>query len=286
MTKLPPDPSQRWPDLRPVGADLPLRDYLAEAWRRREFAITVPLGELRAQNQDTALGQLWHLLNPLLLVGVYFVIFDVILDVSERGGVQNFLAFLLVGVVTFNYTRTAMQSGARMIVKNRNLMQSINFPKVILPISALVTETYTHLFAIPVMWLLLIVTGVRPSFAWLLVVPIIVVQAAFNLGLGMVTARMTFHFRDVEQVLPYALRIWFYMSGVIFPVTDRLIANETLLFVLQLNPMFSIIEMSRAAFIDGRFDAGYWATSCIWALAVLGLGFWFFRRAESEYSRV
>jgi teichoic acid transport system permease protein len=282
---IPADPASVWPELRLIGDKAPLREYLRDVWDRREFALAVPLGEMKAQNQDTVFGQLWHLLNPLFLVAVYYLVFGVILDI-HRGGVENYIAFLLVGVVTFDFTRTAMQSGSRMIVKNRALVQSINFPRTILPVSALIQETLSQFWAIGVMWVLLILTGVRPNWLWLLVVPILATQVMFNLGMGMLTARLTFHFRDVQQFLPYVLRIWFYGSGVLFPVNEQLIANETLRMLLMLNPMWALIEIGRDAFLDGHADPRVWGLALGWSLAAMLFGFWYFRRAESEYGRV
>lgn len=289
---IPGDLLARNPGLRRVGTKLPLRDYLSELWRRREFAITVPLGELKAQNQDTALGQLWHLLNPLLLIGIYYFVFGVVLGVDDEGsggrrGIEEgqYLPFLIVGVITFNYTRSCMQSGARMIVKNRRLVQSINFPRAILPISSIVSETVSHFYALPVMFGLLLVVGVTPSWGWLLVVPIVVVQALFNLGVSMAVARFAFHFRDAQNFMPYLLRLWFYMSGVLYPVTGDEIPSWART-VLQLNPVWSIIEISRDAFLRSEVTGWVWALAGGWTLAALLGGFWYFRQAESEYGRV
>jgi teichoic acid transport system permease protein len=284
--EIPDDVLARYPNLRRVGASLPLRDYLTEVWRRREFAITVPLGELKAQNQDTTLGQLWHLLNPLMLIGVYYFVFGVVLGVSERGGVDNYLPFLIVGVIVFNYTRSAVQAGARMIVKNRRLVQFINFPRAILPVSSIVSETVSHFYAVPVMLLLLMLTGEQPRFSWLLLVPIIALQALFNLGLSMMVARFAFHFRDVQNFMPYLLRLWFYMSGVLYPITAELIGRDWVRLLLQLNPIWSIIEISRDALLDGEFQPAVWGLALAWTLVSLVLGFVYFRRAESEYGRV
>lgn len=283
---IPDEPGSIWPELRLVSTRLPLSEYLRDAWRLREFAVSVPLGELRAQNQDTFLGQFWHLLNPLFLGGVYYLIFGVFLDVSGRGNVDNYIAFLLVGILTFEYTRRAVQSGARMIVKNRQLVQTINFPRVILPASSLVSETVTFLYSIPVMWVLLLASGVRPTWTWLLVAPLLVVQIGFNLGLAMVTARLTFHFRDVQQVLPFLLRIWLYVSGVIFPISPQLIESDALRSVLQINPMYVIIEIARGILIEGQIDGWYWAQGVAWSTLLLVAGFLFFRQAESEYGSV
>jgi teichoic acid transport system permease protein len=292
---LPEDPAAAWPEVREVGVRLPLRIYLAEVWRRREFAVTVPLGELRAQNQDTVLGQLWHLLNPLMLIGIYFFLFQVVLNVESRRGVDNYLAFLTVGVITFNYTRSSIQSGARMIVKNRKLVQSINFPRAILPLSSMVAETVSHLYAIPVMFLVVLLApggiatpveqgGVRPMWSWLLIVPVMLVQLLFNLGAGMITARLAFHFRDVQQFLPYLLRLTLYASGVIIPLT--IIEQDLVREILKLNPIYNLIEMARGAVLYGTFEPRTWLIGVTSTLTILVVGFWFFRRAENEYGNV
>jgi len=285
---LPGPPEALWPELQRVGSKLPLREYLREIWRRREFAVTVPMSELRANNQDTALGQLWHLLNPLMLVGVYYLVFGVILQVETRRGmdVDDYLPFLIVGVLTFNFTRSSVRTGAKMIVKNRKLVQSINFPRAILPASAMVSETVAHFFAIPVIFVLILLTGVRPSATWLLVVPIVIVQAFLNLGLCMAMARISFHFRDVENVMPFLLRVWFYISGVLFPINPVLIPQPFLRNLLEFNPGFAVVQISRDAFLDGTFDPRMWAIASGWAVFAVIVGFWFFRRAESEYGRV
>lgn len=286
---LPADPAATWPDVHEVGIRLPLRTYLREMWRRREFAVTVPLGELRAQNQDTVLGQVWHLLNPMMLIAIYFFIFQVVLEVEGRRGIENYLAFLTVGVITYNYTRSSMQAGARMIVKNRRLVQSINFPRAILPASSMVSETVSHLYALPVMFIVVILSDltddpIRPMWGWLLVVPATVAQLLFNLGLAMIVARLAFHFRDVQQFLPYLLRLGMYASGVLIPLS--IVPNARLRQVLELNPIYNLIEMVRGAVLRGTADPTVWLLGCGWALAMFLLGFWYFRRAENEYGNV
>ena len=291
-TPIPDDLIAQNPQLRRVGVKLPLRAYLRELWLRREFAITVPMGELRAQNQDTSLGQLWHLLNPLFLIGIYYFVFGIVIDIEGRRGVEDYLPFLIVGIITFNYTRSSMNSGARMIVKNRRLVQSINFPRAILPVSSIVSETVSHLYAVPVMLVLLLSTNllddtrVWPTWWWLLLIPILLLQLLFNLGLAMATARFAFHFRDVQNFMPYALRLWFYMSGVLYPINEDLIETAWIRQLLQLNPAWSIIEIARDALLYQRAVGWVWALALGWTVVILLFGFWYFRQAESEYGRV
>ncbi len=285
---LPDDPRERWPHLHRVGVRLPLRDYLRELWRRREFAITVPLGELKAQNQDSALGQIWHLLNPLLLIAVYYLIFGVILQVEERRGVDNYLPFLIVGVIIFDYTRTSIQAGARMIVKNRKLVQSINFPRAVLPLSAIVSEAIAHLYSLPIMLVLVTVVpgGPAPQWTWLLLVVVFVLQSMFNLGISMVVARLSFHFRDMQQLLPFVMRLYFYSSGVLIPINPEIIPNTALVTILQLNPAYLIVEMAREAVLAGPLEPQVWLLGAAWSVSMLLVGFWYFRAAENEYGRV
>lgn len=269
--------------LAPVGRRLPWHAYLKELWRRRDFIVTLAVGSLRAQNQATVLGQLWHLMNPLLLVGVFFLIFGVLLkDVSR--GVDNYLAFLVVGIITFTYTQKTLQSAARVFIVHQRLVQTINFPRGALPASAVLSETLAHLPALAVMIALVIATGEPLHPAWVLVVPATVLQAAFNLGAGMVVTRLTFHFRDVQQLLPYVFRLWFYVSGIIFSL-DR-IPGEHVRAILRANPMAAFVTIFHRLVLEGRVDAGAWGVAAAWTAATLVVGAVFFRRAEQEYGRV
>jgi len=282
---LPADPVAAWPGLRRVGARESLVTYVRDLWRWRNFIITVPLNDLRAQNQDTVLGQLWHLLNPLLLTGIYYMIFGVILGIS-RGGVENYIAFLIIGVIVFNYSRTAMRTGASIIVRNRQLVQNINFPRAALPLSALIEECISHMFALAVMFIVVATTGVRPSVTWLLVVPIVIVHTLMNLGFAMFVARFTFHFRDTQQFLPYMLRILFYVSGVLIPLDGRFADMPRALTFLRINPIYVVIDITRDAIMHHRFDPSQWWLAIAWTTVLFVGGFIYFRAAESEYGLV
>lgn len=264
-----------------LGVRPSLREYLRSVWQRRDFALTIPIGQLRAQNQDTVLGQFWHLLNPLFSAAVYYLIFGVILQIDR--GVDNFPAFLIVGVFIFQYITKSLMAGARVIISNVKLMQSINFPRIILPLGAVIGETVAFVPGLGAMGLVLILTGEYPSIFWLLAFPIIALQAIFNLGLALVAARSTFHFRDVQNVLPYLTRIWFYASGVLFSIEAW--TEGTLQLVLELNPAYAFLELMRDAMLHGRIDPQLWMVAAGWTTIIFCFGFWWFSRHETEYGR-
>jgi teichoic acid transport system permease protein len=150
----------------------------------------------------------------------------------------------------------------------------------------MIKGTVSHCIAIGVMWLVVLATGVRPTVTWLLVIPFLVLHSVFNLGLMLFTARFAFHFRDTQQFLPYALRIWFYMSGVLIPIEARFVQMPSARAILQANPIYVIIEIARDAFIHNTFDPTMWWTASAWAAGLLVAGFAYFHRAESEYGLV
>lgn len=270
-----------WPELQRVGVRPPLRQYLIETWKWQPFIITIAKSELRVQHQNTMLGQLWHLLNPLLLAAVYYFVFGIIVDIN-RGQVDNYVAFLIVGIFVFTFTQKAMQTGARIIIKNQPLLQTLNFPRAVLPASGLVGETLSHLPAIGTMCVLLLLTGESIRWTWLLIVPALLLQVVFTGGLVCCAARLAFHFRDVQQLLPYVLRLWFYMSGILFSV--EVIGNDGLKTLLQLNPMNAFVTIFRDATMSGSFEPFSWAIALVSSLCVAIVGFWYFRQAETEYA--
>lgn len=270
------DPSR----LRRLGADEPLHDYLAEAWARREFAVVVPANDLRAQNMDTVLGQLWHFLNPAALVGVYWLVFGVLLSTDR--GVPNFLGFLVVGVLLFQLTQRVAQDGAVAIPRNEGLIRSIQFPRALLPISSLVGQTIAFVPAIGVMLVTLLATGETPSARWLLFPLVLTAHALFNLGLAFLAAKLGAITPDLPQVLPHLFRLVFYLSGILFSV-ERVVDNDTLVDLCAANPIYAFVTAARWCLIGSTADAGVWISMLAWAVLAPVVGLLWFRVDEHRY---
>ena len=111
------------------------RSYVRDLWSRREFAWFLASGNLKARNASTALGLAWWVLNPLIMAGVYFLVFGFIFN--ARQGESQYLAYLLSGMFAFNFVTMSMTGGANSILANSKLLANIRFPRLILPLSAL-----------------------------------------------------------------------------------------------------------------------------------------------------
>lgn len=265
-----------------LGVRPPLPAYFREMWRRREFAWDVPIGELRSQHMDTVLGNLWHLLNPLLLLAVYFLIFGVVLQVSR--GIDNFLAFLAIGVFLFHYMQRTVTAGAKSIVRNEGLIRSITFPRALLPLSSAVEQTLAFAPACLVMILFAVVTGEPITVQWLLLAPILFGLMLFNIGGAFIAARITNSFRDFENVLPFVFRILFYASGILYSLEDR-VNDERWLTAFAANPVYAYVTLARGAIMGLPARPEIVVSALAWTLVLAVGGFVYFRAGEQEYGR-
>lgn len=267
--------------LRPVGGRLTLVPYLRSMWRRREFLLALTSSRLRARTSAATLGGVWNVLEPLLLAGVYYLIFGVVVD--GRSGIDNYAAFLVLGLFTFYYTQKSVLDGARVIASNERLLRSIHVPRGLLPLSSVLAQATLHLPAVAVMLTLVLITGERPHLTWLLLLPIIALQTVFNLGLVFAAARLTYEIPDVERVLPYVLRIWLYFSVLLYSV--ELLPEEPgwIRNVFVANPMYPFIQLTRRVALDGQLGEAMWWSAAGWSLLALVLGFFLFSRREQAY---
>lgn len=265
-----------------LGRRMPIAAYLRALWNRREFAWAVPMNELRAQNMDTVLGNLWHLLNPLMLVGVYWLVFGAILKVERVPGVP-YIAFLAVGVFLFQYTQKSTIQGAKSIIGNVGLIRSMQFPRAILPLSAVIQETIALLPALVLMLIVVIVAGITPNPLWPLLIVLVALQALFNLGAAFIVARFTDYFRDLQNVLPYIFRLLFYASAIIFPASQYV--DDDYLVFFDLNPLYAFVTTARDILLEGVFDPLRWASAVVWTAVLLVSGFLYFRAHEHRYGR-
>ena len=253
--------------------------YLKEAWRRREFAIVVPAQDLRAQNMDTTLGQFWHLLNPALLVGVYFLVFGVIID--TRRGVDNFLGFLIIGVVLFHLTQRVALEAAGSITQNLGLIRSIQFPRILLPAASLNGQTAAFVPALVLALLAVLATGELPTLRWLALPGVLVAQFAFNFGVALLVARIGTTLPDLRQILPHLFRLLFYGSGVIFSV-EAFVHSALWRKAFALNPIYDVITCARWCLLGEPVDLWVVVGLVVWCVVMPSVGFVVFHRSEQR----
>ena len=276
--------SEPYGNLRDVHEAQRLWPYLTGLWARRSYIWFVARSELRNRQMTSILGNLWHLLNPLLTIAVFYLIFGVVLTGIDRGA-DNYILFLAVGVLVFGDTQRAAIAGGNSIVNNRGVIQAISFPRALLPISQTITETLAALPNVAVMFAFAILTGESPNLRWLLIFFVIAAQFVFNAGLAMIAARATAHFPDTTQILPFVFRILMYTSGVIFSV-ESFTDGESYGWLFDINPLYAYVSVARWTIAGGDLLGVWLICAAISTIASIALGFSWFRAGEERYARV
>lgn len=266
-----------------VGDEQP--SYLSEAWRRRDFVWYTAISNIRARHSNTFLGLAWWLLNPLILGGIYFVVFGIIL--GTRRGDPHYIGYILSGLFAFFFTRTVVNSGTQSMRTNSRLIATRRFPRMLLPATTVVEAGIEFAGSVvPLMLIIGVAGGVWPGPNTLMFFPILILHTMFNFGLTLIFTQLIVPIPDIGKMTSYMTRIWLYMSPVIFPIEDRLRELSEFWFkVLSVNPMVSILGIYRGALLDRPFPMYYWLIASAWAVGLLIVGVTTFRANEGKLVR-
>lgn len=263
-----------------------LLSYVRQSWQRRHFALAMPADKFRSRNQNTILGNIWNLLNPLLTASVYFLIFGVILDASR--GIDNYIFWLVIGLFAFRLTQSTVMQGALSITSKQGLVRSLRFPRVLLPVSSTIGELITFAFEVLILFVFAFATGEGASWRILLLPAVVALHTLFNFGCALIAARCNDSFRDVEKFLPFVFQILRYLSGVMVPLAlfeDR--GPKIIHLVLSWNPLVLIFDTYRWVFMSDGVEIHMLDVVTLIAvnLMVVLVGLKFFASAEHRYGR-
>ncbi len=270
------------------GARPSLPEYVRQLWGRRHFIVAYSIARLSAQYTKARLGQIWNVMTPLLNAAVYYLIFGVLLQTDH--GIDNFIAYLVTGVFVFNFTQSTVLAGTRAISDNLGLIRALHFPRAALPISVTLIQLQQLLYSMIVLVSIVLMTGEVPQFSWFLLVPALVLQSVFNIGVALYVARLGSKVTDLAQLMPFLLRTWMYVSGVFYAI-DKVVKHLPTAagVLLDLNPAAVYIDLIRFALIDSFTSAQLphhvWIAAVAWAVVAGIGGFVFFWKAEEQYGR-
>ena len=257
----------------------PVRPYLRELWRRRQFAFELARTNLRAQQFNTVLGQLWLVLNPLLLAFVFFLLVAIV-----RGGSRGseFFAHLMLGLFAYRLVSTSVKQGSRSVVSSGRLILNTAFPRTLLPLASVLTAFMRFLPTLAVYALVHAIAGLPlgPHLLW--AVPVLALLVMLASGAAMLAAAAQVYFRDLTNILPYVLRIWLYLSPVLYYVDD---IPERFEAIAAANPLYALLGSLSEAVNQGQApSAGFLAVGVAWALGFFVVGAVFFMSREREFA--
>lgn len=266
---------------------------LEEYIERRELLVNLVLRELRSRYKKSVLGWTWSLLNPISSVVVYTVVFGVFLKidppVGEPSGLHSFVIFLLCALVPWNFFANTVSTAIEVLVGNANLIKKVYFPRELLVAASVGALGVTFLIELAVLCGLLLIFG-NMALPWIPVVLFLVVlEAVWILGIGLVLATTNVYFRDVRHFLSIALQILFYSAPIVYPIKlvpkykEVLGVRIPVLWLYNLNPLARFVEAFRAVLYDLRFPK--WGTILYlvaWSIASLVVGLWVFSKLDAR----
>lgn len=269
--------------LTKVGARESLLSYVKHAWQRRDFAYVMALYTDQANSSRNRLGRWWLVLVPTLQAAVYGLIFGILLGGSRP---ENFIPFLITGVFLFSFLQGAYSSGANSVTSNIGLVRSLSFPRILLPINALIQQVFSLLPQVALLLITLLLFQQQVTWNWLYLIPILLLMVVFGFGLATISARLTVHVQDLNKLNPFLTRVMFYVSGIFFSIETVLKDYPVAMQIATWNPVYVYISLARGAMVEGyAMTAGMWIAAVAWAFGLLIVGTVFFWRAEERYGR-
>ena len=257
----------------------PLVPYVRELWKRRQFALELSRTKLQAQHFDTAFGQLWLVLNPLLLALVYFVLVDILRHGHRPPG---FFAHLVAGIFAYYFVSGAVREGVKSIVSGGRLVLNTAFPRALLPLSTVVTSFWRFIPTFVIYIPIHIASGFSFGLVDLWLIPIVFLLGMVAAGISMFVAALQVYFRDVKSFLPYVLRVWLYASPVLY------YANEVPHhwgWLIKANPIGSLLAAWSVVLQRGHAPPPVdMALGIAWAVVLFVGGALFFMSREREFA--
>lgn len=263
-------------------------ERLRDLWRHRALVGVLVAREVKARYRGSVLGFFWSLLNPLLMLAVYTLVFQLLLP-NRSPSTSPYALFLFCGLLPWNWFSASVSDSAASLLTHGALLRKILFPAEVLPAVAVLAQGVHFLLALPVL-LAALLAGVFGAFGppvalgWALVqVPLLVVlEALLLLGIGFLLAALTVHFRDVRDLLQTALSVLFFATPILYTLRD--LPSGRVTGLLALNPLVPLFSLWHDALFYGRFSpAATWAWAAGISVAAFAVGWAFLDRLRDSF---
>jgi lipopolysaccharide transport system permease protein len=249
---------------------------LRELLGARELLRTFVARDLQVRYKGSALGILWSLLNPALMMGVYTAVFSSIM----KNHIVDFPVFFMAGFLPWTFFSTALQIGSFSLLANSSLLQKVYFPREVLPISITLANLANLGLAFVAFFPLgLYLRGFTLS-GLLGVLPITLFLLMFTIGMVMLFSALTVFFRDIEFLLGVVLQAWFFLTPIVYSFSS---VPERFVRFFRLNPMLPFVNAYRDALYYGRFPPLFRIVECgLIGSVTLVACYWAFNRLKAN----
>lgn len=213
-------------------------DQIKEVYQYREMIRMLVQRDLRGRYKKSFLGFFWTFLNPLLQLGVYTIVFSVVM----RSGIDKYYLFLFVALIPWMFFATSVQGGATCILSQKDMVTKIHFPRQVLPIAHVTTCFVNMLLCFVVVLLVCFLDGGLNPVALPFLIPIMLTEYLLSLGLCLIVSGATVYFRDLEHIISILIMLFQFLTPVMYSIEQ---VPEELRWSFMINPMTSVINCYR-----------------------------------------
>lgn len=254
---------------------------LDELWAYRELLYFLVWRDVKVRYRHTVLGAAWALLQPVLTMAVFAVVFGRLAHVPSDG--QPYALFVLTALVPWTYFATAVAAGANSLVGSEHLISKVYFPRVLIPAAAVLTPMIDFLIGLALVVTVLLAVGRVPPAA-IVMLPLFVALAGLtSLAAALWSSALNVKYRDVRYLLPFFIQFWMFATPLAYPSS---IVPEQWRALLGLNPMAAVAEGFRWMLLGTAPPMALAAVSTLVVTLALVTGFAYFRRMEGTFADV
>ena len=251
-------------------------------WQYRGFIFSSVKREFQSKYSNSALGVVWTLIRPLTMILVYTLVFSQLMRTRVPGSDSPFAysIFLCSGMLTWTFFAEIVGRAETMFLENANLIKKVSFPHLCLPIILVLNASVNFVIIFGLFLSFLVITGAFPGLLCLALVPLLIIQVLFSIGLGMSIGVLNVFFRDVGQLFAVVLQLWFWITPVVYPIS---ILPTIVQKFVRLNPMTPLINGYQVVLANQQVPdwSSLMPAACV-ALLLCWFGWSLFRKHVGE----
>lgn len=255
---------------------------LRELWRYRELLYFFAWRDIKVRYRQAAFGAAWAVLQPLLTMILFTLVFGRVAHISSNG--IPYPVFCYASLVPWTYFSTVVTMASNSLVNNEPLLTKVYFPRVLLPLGAVIAGILDFAIALLLLVGLMLYYHVRTGWVLWLSPVILLVMLLVTAGVSILLATLNVRYRDVKYALPFLIQGWMFATPVVYPAN---VIPQRFRSILALNPCWGMVDGFRACVFGGwQLDFRLIGTSVVMALLVFLMGIYYFRRQEKSFADV
>lgn len=255
---------------------------LKEIWRHRELFYFLSWRDLKVRYKQTAIGILWAIFKPFIAMVVFSVFFGKLAKMPSDG--IPYPIFVYVGLLLWQFFSVSLSQASNSLVANKDMITKVYFPRLILPVSSIMTNFVDFFVASVILVGLMFYYNYMPNLAGLLILPLLLlITFLAAMGSGLLLAAINVKYRDVRYILPFLIQMLLFVTPVIYPTSIL----QKYSWILALNPMTGVIKAARAAILgNAPINWTLLLISGIACVLLLIVGLIYFKKTEKYFADI